>query len=69
MIHCNIPQVLTEGYKLEGASAVYRGQIFTGDLAPLDWACFVGGLVAPLILMLVRPGPARPRACSWPPGR
>jgi len=54
MIYFNISEVLTEGYKLEGASPVYLGQIFTGDLAPLYWAYFVGGLVAPVVLMLVR---------------
>lgn len=54
MIYFNISQVLTEGYKLEGSSPIYLREIFTGDMAPFYWLFIAGGLVAPVVLMLVR---------------
>ena len=54
MLYFNVSELVTTGYKLEGSSPVYLGQIFTGSFAPMYWFYIVAGLLLPGIVMLFR---------------
>ncbi len=54
MLYFNISEFVTTGYKLEGSSPVYLGQIFTGSFAPMYWFYVFAGLLLPGFVMLSR---------------
>jgi molybdopterin-containing oxidoreductase family membrane subunit len=53
MIYGNLSEYVTTGYKLNEASEFHFRQLFAGQFAGFYWYYFVGGLVAPPVLMLV----------------
>ncbi|HEX6581075.1 MAG TPA: NrfD/PsrC family molybdoenzyme membrane anchor subunit [Actinomycetota bacterium] len=54
MLYFNVSELVTTGYKLEGSSPVYLGQIFTGSFAPMYWFYIFAGLLLPGLVMLFR---------------
>jgi Ni/Fe-hydrogenase subunit HybB-like protein len=53
MIYGNLSEFVTTGYKLEGEGEFHFRQLFLGQFAGLYWYYFVGGLVAPAVLVLL----------------
>jgi len=53
MIYANISELLIHGYKLEEGAEFHLRQLFLNDFAPLFWFYLLGGLVGPIVLMLV----------------
>lgn len=53
MIYVNINEYLTEGFKLEEAGEFAFRQLFVEDFAVMFWFYVIGGLIAPIILMLI----------------
>jgi Ni/Fe-hydrogenase subunit HybB-like protein len=53
MVYVNINEYLTEGFKLEEAGEFAFRQLFVEDFAVMFWFYIIGGLIAPVILMLV----------------
>jgi Ni/Fe-hydrogenase subunit HybB-like protein len=54
MIYANISELLIHGYKLEEGAEFHLRQLFLNDFAPLYWFYLIGGLVGPIVLMLLR---------------
>jgi len=54
MIYANISELLIHGYKLEEGAEFHLRQLFLNDFAPLFWFYLIGGLVGPIVLMLLR---------------
>ncbi len=53
MIYANISELLVHGYKLgEGVEFHFR-QLFLAEFAPLFWFYLLGGLVAPIVVVLL----------------
>ena len=53
MIYANISELLVHGYKLpEGVEFHFR-QLFLAEFAPLFWFYLFGGLVAPIVIVLL----------------
>jgi len=53
MIYVNINEYLTEGFNLEEAGAFAFRQLFLEDFAIMFWFYIIGGLLGPVVLMLV----------------
>jgi molybdopterin-containing oxidoreductase family membrane subunit len=53
MIYVNINEYLTEGFKLEEAGEFAFRQLFIEDFAIMFWFYVIGGLVTPVVLMLI----------------
>ncbi len=53
MIYANISELLIHGYKLEEGAGFHLRQLFLNDFAPLFWFYLVGGLFAPIAIMLL----------------
>jgi molybdopterin-containing oxidoreductase family membrane subunit len=53
MIYVNINEYLTEGFKLEEAGEFAFRQLFIDDFAIMFWFYIIGGLITPVVLMLV----------------
>jgi molybdopterin-containing oxidoreductase family membrane subunit len=53
MVYVNINEYLTEGFKLEEAGEFAFRQLFVEDFALMFWFYIIGGLIAPVVLMLV----------------
>ena len=53
MIYANLSEFITTGYKLEGESEFHFRQLFLGQFAGFYWYYFVGGLVLPIVLVLL----------------
>ena len=53
MIYANISELLIHGYKLEEGADFHLRQLFLNDFAPLFWFYLLGGLVGPIVLMLI----------------
>jgi len=53
MVYVNINEYLTEGFKLEEAGEFAFRQLFVEDFAIMFWFYIIGGLIAPVALMLV----------------
>lgn len=54
MIYANISELLIHGYKLKEGAEFQLRQLFLNDFAPLYWFYLLGGLVGPIVLMLIR---------------
>jgi molybdopterin-containing oxidoreductase family membrane subunit len=54
MIYANISELLIHGYKLEEGAEFHLRQLFLAEFAPLFWFYLLGGLIAPILIMLVR---------------
>jgi molybdopterin-containing oxidoreductase family membrane subunit len=53
MLYANISELLTHGYKLaEGVEFQFR-QLFLAEFAPFFWFYLLGGLVAPIVIVLL----------------
>jgi molybdopterin-containing oxidoreductase family membrane subunit len=71
MIYANLSEFITTGYKLEGEGEFHFRQLFLGEFAGFYWYYFVGGLVLPIVLVLL-PWTRNIRgvvaaACWWSP--
>ncbi|GMQ92572.1 MAG: polysulfide reductase NrfD [Acidimicrobiia bacterium] len=53
MIYVNINEYLTEGFKLEEAGEFAFRQLFVEDFAVMFWFYIIGGLIGPIVLMLI----------------
>ena len=53
MIYVNLNEYLTEGFKLEEAGEFAFRQLFIEDFAIMFWFYIIGGLVTPVVLMLI----------------
>jgi Ni/Fe-hydrogenase subunit HybB-like protein len=53
MIYVNINEYLTEGFKLEEAGEFAFRQLFIEDFAIMFWFYAIGGLLGPVVLMLI----------------
>jgi len=53
MIYGNLSEFITTGYKLEGEGEFHFRQLFLGQFAGFYWYYFVGGLVLPIVLVLL----------------
>jgi molybdopterin-containing oxidoreductase family membrane subunit len=53
MVYVNINEYLTEGFKLEESGEFAFRQLFVEDFALMFWFYIIGGLIVPVILMLV----------------
>jgi len=53
MIYVNINEYLTEGFKLEEAGEFAFRQLFIEDFAVMFWFYIIGGLLGPVVLMLI----------------
>jgi molybdopterin-containing oxidoreductase family membrane subunit len=53
MVYFNLSEYLTEGYKVAGETGFHLNQLFTGPLAPYYWSYALGGLVAPILIVLL----------------
>jgi Ni/Fe-hydrogenase subunit HybB-like protein len=53
MIYVNINEYLTEGFKLEESGEFAFRQLFIEDFAAMFWFYIIGGLIAPILLMLI----------------
>ena len=53
MVYVNINEYLTEGFKLEEAGEFAFRQLFVEDFAIMFWFYIIGGLIGPVVLMLV----------------
>ncbi|MCL1594682.1 MAG: polysulfide reductase NrfD [Actinomycetia bacterium] len=53
MVYVNINEYLTEGFKLEEAGEFAFRQLFIEDFAFMFWFYIIGGLLGPVVLMLV----------------
>jgi len=53
MIYVNINEYLTEGFKIEEAGEFAFRQLFVEDFAVMFWFYIIGGLIGPIVLMLI----------------
>jgi len=53
MMYANLSEYVTAGYKLNEDSEFHFRQLFTGQFAGFYWYYFVGGLVAPPLILLL----------------
>jgi Ni/Fe-hydrogenase subunit HybB-like protein len=53
MIYANISELLIHGYKLEEGAEFHLRQLFLRDFAPLFWFYLIGGLFAPIAIVLL----------------
>ncbi|MFV2069216.1 MAG: NrfD/PsrC family molybdoenzyme membrane anchor subunit, partial [Pirellulales bacterium] len=53
MIYANLSEFITTGYKLEGEGEFHFRQLFIGQFAGFYWYYFVGGLVLPIVVVLL----------------
>ncbi|GMR02798.1 MAG: polysulfide reductase NrfD [Acidimicrobiia bacterium] len=53
MIYANINEYLTSGFKLEEAGEFAFRQLFLEDFAFMFWFYIIGGLLGPIVLMLI----------------
>ncbi len=53
MIYVNINEYLTEGFKLEESGEFAFRQLFIDDFAAMFWFYVIGGLIAPIVIMLI----------------
>jgi molybdopterin-containing oxidoreductase family membrane subunit len=53
MVYVNINEYLTEGFKLEEAGEFAFRQLFIEDFAIMFWFYIIGGLIGPVVLMLI----------------
>jgi molybdopterin-containing oxidoreductase family membrane subunit len=53
MIYGNLSEFITVGYKLEGEGEFHFRQLFLGQFAGFYWFYFVGGLILPVVLVLL----------------
>ncbi|HEX9633978.1 MAG TPA: NrfD/PsrC family molybdoenzyme membrane anchor subunit [Candidatus Limnocylindria bacterium] len=53
MIYANISELLIHGYKLEEGAGFHLRQLFLAEFAPLFWFYLIGGLIAPIVIVLL----------------
>jgi molybdopterin-containing oxidoreductase family membrane subunit len=53
MVYVNINEYLTEGFNLEEAGVFAFRQLFVEDFAFMFWFYIIGGLLGPIVLMLI----------------
>ncbi len=53
MVYVNINEYLTEGFNLEEAGVFSFRQLFVEDFAVMFWFYIIGGLLGPVLLMLI----------------
>ena len=53
MIYANISELLVHGYKLREGVEFHFRQLFLAEFAPLFWFYLLGGLVAPIVIVLL----------------
>ncbi len=53
MLYANLSEYVTTGYKLEGETEFHFRQLFLGQFAGYFWFYILGGLVAPVLLILL----------------
>jgi molybdopterin-containing oxidoreductase family membrane subunit len=53
MVYVNLSEYLTEGFNLEEAGLFAFRQLFLEDFAAMFWFYIIGGLLGPVVLMLV----------------
>lgn len=53
MIYFNLLEFVTTGYKLEGEGEFHFDQIFSGSLAFYFWFYLLGGMVLPVVIILI----------------
>jgi molybdopterin-containing oxidoreductase family membrane subunit len=53
MIYANISELMTHGYKMQEGVDFHFRQLFLTQFGPLFWFYLLGGLVAPIVIMLL----------------
>lgn len=53
-LYFNINEFLVPGYKMKTAEGIHLRNLFTGSYASMFWLVQAGGLVLPILLMLIR---------------
>jgi molybdopterin-containing oxidoreductase family membrane subunit len=53
-LYFNINEFLVPGYKMKTAEGIHLTELFTGKSAPIFWFTQIGGLVLPILLLLIR---------------
>lgn len=53
-LYFNINEFLVPGYKMKTAEGIHLTELFIGKSAPIFWFTQIGGLVLPILLLLVR---------------
>jgi len=53
MVYFNLSEYVTEGYKLEAGVPFHFQDLMTGYLAPFFWFYIVGGLIVPVLIMVI----------------
>ncbi|MBI4340407.1 MAG: polysulfide reductase NrfD [Chloroflexi bacterium] len=53
MFYFNVSEYITQSYKLQAESSSFLRELFSGPMAPLYWAYFWGGIVAPIAIVLL----------------
>ncbi len=53
MIYANISELLVHGYKLREGVEFHFRQLFLAEFAPFFWFYLLGGLVAPIVIVLL----------------
>lgn len=54
-LYFNINEFLVPAYKMKQAEAIHIQELFTGHYAPLFWFAQLGGLIFPILLLLLKP--------------
>jgi Ni/Fe-hydrogenase subunit HybB-like protein len=55
MVYFNLSEYVTTGYKMEAGAPFHFRDIFLGSLAPYLWFYFIGGLLAPILIVAFPP--------------
>ena len=53
MVYFNLSEYVTTGYKMEAGVPFHFQDLMTGSLAPLFWFYIIGGLITPVLLMVL----------------
>jgi Ni/Fe-hydrogenase subunit HybB-like protein len=53
-LYFNVNEFLVPGYKMKTAEGIHLSDLFTGRNAPIFWFTQIGGLLLPIILLVIR---------------
>lgn len=55
-LYFNINEYLVPAYKMKSQETIHLKALFSGEFAPLFWAVQIGGMIIPIIVLLVKKG-------------
>lgn len=53
-LYFNINEYFIPAYKMKGSESEHLQELFTGSYAPMFWAVQIGGMIIPILLLLIR---------------